>query len=440
MGRRVVGRMILAAATVLATATAVHASGGAEPSVPAPEPTGPVRILLHGDSVTQGSAGDWTWRYRLWKHLVSSGEQVDLVGPRDDLRDGSATYADPAFDRDHAARWGMSGGALDRSVTSLMSYAPDVIVDGLGINDLRTATPETAVARAVERVEQARAVDPGVDVVLWRLPQTWRPGVAAYDELVAQAVAALDTPQSRVVLADVATGFDRARDTYDTLHPSASGEVRIAAAVADALASLGVGTPYPRPLVAPVDGPTLVPRLTEARVDAAGTLQVGWTVPEGATGAWVELRDVVRNGPWRRVATASTTTTAVGRTTVRSLAAGRRYELRVRAVKGTVASDLTSAAVPVAVPPPGRVAALRASVHRSGTVRLTWTPVPRASGYEVWRRAGGEWRRVARTEEVRLTVRQGRGTARYGVRATGDVPGAWSVTRTVRGRPSLSRG
>lgn len=436
MGRRVVGRIILAAAAVLATASSVHASGEAEPAVPAPEPTGPVRILLHGDSVTQGSAGDWTWRYRLWKHLTAAGEQVDLVGPRDDLRDGSRAYADPTFDRDHAARWGMAGGALDRSVTQLMSYAPDVIVDGLGVNDLRTATPETAVARAVERVEQARAVDPDVDVVLWRLPQTWRAGVTAYDELVAQAVAALDTPRSRVVLADVATGFDRAVDTYDSLHPSPSGEVRIAAAVADALASLGVGTPYPRPLVARVAGPPLLPRLTSARVDAAGTLRVAWTVPEGATGAWVEMRDVVRAGPWRRVAVATTLTTASGSAAVPDLVAGRRYEVRVRALKGTVVSDLTSGTAAVAAPPPGRVAVLRA-VGRGGSVRLAWTPVPRARGYEVWRKVGGSWRRIARTQDVRLTVRQGRGTARFAVRATSDAPGAFSATRSVRG---LSRG
>ena len=72
----------------------------------------PVRILIVGDSITQGSAGDWTWRYRLWQHLTEHGVSVDFVGPRDDLWDnvtsqfGSQAYVDPAFDQDHAARWG----------------------------------------------------------------------------------------------------------------------------------------------------------------------------------------------------------------------------------------------------------------------------------------------------------------------------------------------
>jgi hypothetical protein len=30
------------------------------------------RVLIVGDSITQGSAGDFTWRYRLWKHLAAA--------------------------------------------------------------------------------------------------------------------------------------------------------------------------------------------------------------------------------------------------------------------------------------------------------------------------------------------------------------------------------
>ena len=81
------------------------------PSSAAPDE--PVRILLVGDSMTQESSGDWTWRYRLWQHLTKHGVSVDFVGPRNDLweyveaHDGSQAYVDPAFDRDHAAYWGM---------------------------------------------------------------------------------------------------------------------------------------------------------------------------------------------------------------------------------------------------------------------------------------------------------------------------------------------
>jgi hypothetical protein len=107
-----------------------------------PEPTA-VRVLLVGDSVTQGSSGDWTWRYRLWQHLAASDTTVDLVGPRDDLLTpetgafGSQDYVDPRFDRDHAARWGMSLADLDHPIEALVStYRPDVVVELMGVNDL----------------------------------------------------------------------------------------------------------------------------------------------------------------------------------------------------------------------------------------------------------------------------------------------------------------
>src|SRR5699024_7011450 len=66
-------------------------------------PPDPVRIMIIGDSVAQGSIGDWTWRYRLWQTLKSADESFDFVGPRSDVYDletyefGSHTYADPDF-------------------------------------------------------------------------------------------------------------------------------------------------------------------------------------------------------------------------------------------------------------------------------------------------------------------------------------------------------
>ena len=69
--------------------------------------------MVVGDSISHGSAGDYTWRYRLWKHLTGNGVAVDFVGPRrglfDSVRSPSGevidtnTYADRAFDSDHNA-------------------------------------------------------------------------------------------------------------------------------------------------------------------------------------------------------------------------------------------------------------------------------------------------------------------------------------------------
>lgn len=83
--------MVLAAASFLIPYTLAQANNGSRREEPArrpaaPVPSGPVeRIMVVGDSITQGSSGDYTWRYRLWRHLTDRGVRVDLVGPRDDL-------------------------------------------------------------------------------------------------------------------------------------------------------------------------------------------------------------------------------------------------------------------------------------------------------------------------------------------------------------------
>jgi hypothetical protein len=63
-----------------------------------------------------------------------------------------------------------------------------------------------------------------------------------YDRLVAE----LDTEDERVLVAPADVGFVAdstvlGSDSYDGLHPSASGELKIATAVAGALVQLGIG-------------------------------------------------------------------------------------------------------------------------------------------------------------------------------------------------------
>lgn len=319
------------------------------------EDDGPTRILLVGDSVTQGSSGDWTWRYRLWQHLEDSGAPVDLVGPRDDLLDnvtgrfGSQAYADPRFDRDHAARWGMKLLDEDASVRQLVEEQhPDVVVELLGVNDLvwDHRSPEEVVGYARTFVEDVRAADPTADVVLGELPQGWVAGVPAYDAELADLAAELSTPGSRVVAAAPVTPFVQGVDTWDPAHPSASGEVKIAAGVADALARLGIGHRYPRPLPLVPDVPRPPPELRVVPGEGQATLT--WQLPPGATAAYVWVRDASHDGRWTRLpeAVEGDTFTAGG------LTDGDTYEFRVQAVKGWIAPDDVYSGVVTAVPGP----------------------------------------------------------------------------------------
>src|SRR4051794_28711463 len=102
-------RTIVRALTLLLTALMFVATAPAHAD-------DPVRVLIYGDSITHGSSGDWTWRYRLWQHLSDVGANVDFVGPRQgvlhlpdagDAADDN-TYAGGPFDSDSGAVWGQA--------------------------------------------------------------------------------------------------------------------------------------------------------------------------------------------------------------------------------------------------------------------------------------------------------------------------------------------
>lgn len=320
-------------------------------------PTHGTGVMVVGDSVAHGSAGDWTWRYRLWRHLQDVGADVDLVGPRDDLLerfpgDDDQTYADPAFDRDHASYWGTARALLTPSLGTLVAACrPDVVVETLGVNDLAWLgiAPADLVRLAAHGVEEARAARPDVDVVLGQLPQAWLPGAVEYNDLLAGLEDELSTDTSRVVVARAPETFEIDVDTYDFAHPSASGEVKIAASVADALAELGVGAPFPRPLPDVPNGPARVARLQAVPGDASAELS--WERPDGSTAERVWVRDLTAGADWAAVTEVAGTQAVLG-----GLVNDHVHEVRLQSRKGTAVSPRYSAPVQVVprapAPPP----------------------------------------------------------------------------------------
>ena len=316
----------------------------------------PTRIMLLGDSVTQGSAGDWTWRYRLWRHLRAAGADVDFVGPDRHLADQagpSYAYADRSFDQDHAAAWGLWAAAgMERVGGLVTTHRPDVVVVMLGINDLLFNAPAESVLWCLQRiVEEARAADPGVDVVLSEVTQTWGTldgRAEAVNAGLPALAASLTTPESRVSIAHAAAGY-RVSHTFDGSHPSAQGEVRIAAAVADALSLLGIGAPYPRPLrtVGNVPRPPVILRARPAN----RAVRLSWKPPAGATSFFLWRRDATAKHRWHRMAQ-PVTGTKLRVTGLRNL---HRYEFKMKARKGGITVwDVTSPMVSGSPPPLNR--------------------------------------------------------------------------------------
>ena len=415
------------------------------PASSSPSPSSPdasLRILITGDSMTQGSAGDWTWRYRLWKDLQASGTDVDFVGPSTDMCDvttstfGSHDYPDPDFDQDHAARWGLSLAFPDehRSIKELVTdYQPDVVVEMLGVNDLTwlQGSPQNLIDALREWVAAGRTVDPDVDFVLGRIPQPWLEKVATFNDDLEGLADELTTADSKVVIAESDADISRATDSWDTFHPNARGEIKIAAGMADALAELGVGQPVPRPLpiAQTVVGPRF-PAVPDPPATALRSLHLIWTRSPGAPETDVYARDVTAGEPWHRVGPRTQATDA----TLDGLPAWHWFELKLLPVKGQVAADdmfsvVVSAEVPgdaLEGPTP------TASALADGTARVAWPPVLGASAYTVqWRPVGSEaW---ALTDEAVATSYAvsgltGRASVEFRVRATrGGLVGDWSA-------------
>ncbi|WP_046734055.1 GDSL-type esterase/lipase family protein [Streptomyces humi] len=221
-----------------------------------------LRFMPVGDSMTIGSAGEHTWRYRLWRHLCATyGGPFTLVGPRETLYDKAAeaptsyAYADPDFPRAHLAGWGEGWQHMVPLIgDAVRAHRADVLLVSLGLIDLGFYTNAEQTAANVESfVAAARAADPRIRMVILPVIRNIRAAsdeafaaqVDRFNVLLAKAVADLDQPRSPLLLASPPESYDIDTDTYDGTHPNASGEHRIAGAFAEAMwQGWGVAQPY----------------------------------------------------------------------------------------------------------------------------------------------------------------------------------------------------
>ena len=298
------GLLVLPAAILAAASPAEAASG--------------IKLLISGDSITQGSSGDYTWRYRLSKKLASTAPgQVTLVGTRADLwnnvnnRPGSTYYADPSFAaRAHCAAWGTTLIAEIPNIRSQVSMTgADTLLVMLGSNDLSYHSSPTAALQNLEAyLNQARAGNPGVDIVIGGVLTKYDifggsvllAGQAAEFNAGAAVLAArLTTATSRIVVAPTASGWDPIVHTYDGTHPNPTGETIIAQRFSTGLSNLGIGTASPNIIATTpwaVPGPK--PEVTPGSESASLTWQ---RVTTGSYGMFIEQRLTNNSGPWDRL-------------------------------------------------------------------------------------------------------------------------------------------
>jgi lysophospholipase L1-like esterase len=224
----------------------------------------PIRIMLGGDSITQGFDGDYTWRYRLYKEFQRQHEAVNFVGPSKYPYGGANHYAiNSGWDMDHDATGGTRLRTQLHQITSDMAARtarPDVLVELYGTTDLlpraasdpqKTVPLNEEIADLRSYIQDVRDVNANVDIVLGEITTRRIPNRQAFNDALAKLAAEKNADptytDSRVVVADLDySGWNPATDTYDRVHPTPAGEAKIAQRVALALKKLGVLPQVPK--------------------------------------------------------------------------------------------------------------------------------------------------------------------------------------------------
>jgi lysophospholipase L1-like esterase len=276
------------------------------------------RILVVGDSITQGSSGDYTWRYRLWKHLQADAANVDFVGERTWLYDnianvqGSTAYAAPNFDQAHHAKWGQQLQLeKDEIAPAVAASSPDVMLLLMGINDLTwgVESPETAFVNMQTLLRNAKARAPGLRVVVGHVLTRWDLLGQVEQNVTDTAAlnALIDTLPSMpefayVRVAATNNGWNPQADTWDGTHPNSTGEVVIAAGFADALAAMRIGGAYGARTAVQWPGTTTITTAASTATVPASTpgtptgvagqnlVNLSWGAASGATGYLIQQR------------------------------------------------------------------------------------------------------------------------------------------------------
>ncbi|SHJ21018.1 GDSL-like Lipase/Acylhydrolase family protein [Nocardiopsis flavescens] len=190
-----------------------------------------VRIMPLGDSIT-GSPG--CWRALLWRDLADAGQEADFVGT---LPGDGCGFA---YDGDHEGHGGylVTNVAAQGLLPGWLEHAdPDTVLMHFGTNDVWSGVPTAGILAAYDTLlAQMRAHDPGIRLLVAQIipmdPDrscgTCGQGVRDLNAALPDWAAANTTPESPVTVVDQWTGFDTDEDTYDGVHPSASGDRRIA--------------------------------------------------------------------------------------------------------------------------------------------------------------------------------------------------------------------
>jgi lysophospholipase L1-like esterase len=216
------------------------------------DPLDPVRIMLIGDALTEGSNPAESYRRYLDGLLRRKGHLIDFVGNRKGHHEEDFTNDRFAYDPDHEGHWGRDSKWLAENIQTMLSgKVPDAVVLQLGSTEIAGASGDDVTDKLVPNlgtiVAALRSNNPQVRIVLTTMIPL--PGKAEAVRLLNQGISSYagthSTEQSPLVVADLTDGFETSKHlAADGARPTASGAKRMAEALASAIDPLlGDGPP-----------------------------------------------------------------------------------------------------------------------------------------------------------------------------------------------------
>lgn len=231
--------------------------------------------MIVGDSISHGSEGDHTWRYRLWEWLhprsAAATAKFEFVGPflgtvppeqphppqpprfanekeppeRDLTTGGYAKDVSPDFESRHFSTSGRQVFQVKSTIAEQVRlHNPDMLLVMLGFNDLGwcVSGPEGTLENMMELIANARSVRPNLKFlvanVLQRSPLSGHPELpnwtTRYNTMLKTAIRNETSESSQIELVDIEQNYgnvpDQCEGTFDGLHPNSLGEYQIARA------------------------------------------------------------------------------------------------------------------------------------------------------------------------------------------------------------------
>ncbi|MEW7291852.1 SGNH/GDSL hydrolase family protein [Aquimarina sp. 2304DJ70-9] len=201
-------------------------------NIPNPTVGSGIKIMPLGDSRIEGARPEFeSYRYELWKNLVTNNWEFDFTGP---LKDDASypQFMNMSFDNDHAGVGGFTTRDIINNIQeALTSGTPDVVLIGIGGNDL---TGGSTVSNAITNINQIIDILQGSNNNITIFLEQIAPGrsdfmtpefTALFNEFNSSITGVGDqqtTTTSKVIVVDMATGW---KDTYmaDEVHYNVEG-------------------------------------------------------------------------------------------------------------------------------------------------------------------------------------------------------------------------